>query len=347
MGEFDYEVECPSCGAVFTVPSIRLGRQEVCPVCRTVVLVGDAAAETAEAAEAMPAPEPELELQAPVAAVPPALADFDRSAPSFVCCVREQKVNPIAVGPVVREFTGQPLPDARRQIAKGKGILAEGLSLDTARSMVDTLGSKGVEAFAFPAEAVPAVEKELSAQLIYGADERALHIQVDVDGTVKSVQWEALAAGICTREQFFRGGALSAHTDERETIYIPTRYGVAIEHRIKHEPREREADLRITLVLQDRSGHVYVLPFDERHVRYAYLEDRLRPGLRQNLSLFLVDVLNWGGRAFFPEGFRAAAHGQFGRVTNVVGKLDSDNYLRWVLCCAAARGRFSRAAHDR
>jgi len=347
MGEFDYEVECPSCGAVFTVPSIRFGRQEACPVCRTVVLVGDDAAETAEPAQAAGAPEWEPQLQTPVAAAAPAPADFDRSAPSLVCCVREQKVNPIAVGPVVREFTGQPLPDARRQIAKGKGILAEGLSLDTARSMVDALGSKGVEAFAFPAEAVPAVEKELSAQLIYGADERALHIQVDVAGTIKSVQWEALAAGMCTREQFFRGGALSAHTDELETIYIPTRYGVAIEHRTKRRPREREADLRITLVLQDRSGHVYVLPFDERHVRYAYLGDRLRPSLRQNLSLLLGDVLKWAGGAFFPEGFRAAARGQFGRVTNVVGKLDSDNYLRWVLCCAAAGGRLGRVAHDR
>ncbi len=345
MGEFDYQVECPSCGAVFTVPAIRLGRQETCPVCRAVVRVAQEAPEAAEPVEAEGAPE--LEAPAPAEAVPLALGDFDASALALVCCVREQKVNPLEVGPIVRAFTGLPLTDARRQVAKGKGILAEGISLDRARDMADALGSKGVEVFACPAEVVPAIEKELAAQLIYGADEQALHIQVDAGGTIKSVLWESLAAGMCTREQFFRGGALSPQTEEVETVYIDTQYGVAVEQRMRHEPRERDADFRITFILKGPAGRVYLLPVDERHVRYAYLGDRLKSGVRQNLAQFLADVLDWASGAFFPEGMRAAARGQFERVTKVVGKVDFDNYLRWTLCCAAARGLFGSGAHDR
>ncbi len=67
----------------------------------------------------------------------------------------------------------------------------------------------------------------------------------------------------------------------------------------------------------------------------------MQPGHEQNFELFLNDMLRWGGRAFFTEGFSAAARGDRLRVTKVVGKADYANYVRWALCCAVARGSFS------
>jgi hypothetical protein len=52
----------------------------------------------------------------------------------------------------------------------------------------------------------------------------------------------------------------------------------------------------------------------------------------------LRDVMELGGRAFFPASFHAAAEGRRAGITKVTGKLESENYRRWVLCCAARRG---------
>jgi hypothetical protein len=67
----------------------------------------------------------------------------------------------------------------------------------------------------------------------------------------------------------------------------------------------------------------------------------------QNFVLFLNDVLRWGVRAFFTTSFRAAARGDRMHVTKVVGKVDYANYVRWVLCCTAARGRFGASPAPR
>ena len=78
MTRFDVEAECPACGALFTVPRIRRGSAENCPVCRCAVQVGGgeayedstaaepveeevrtvAAGETGPQAEAVRAPAP-------------------------------------------------------------------------------------------------------------------------------------------------------------------------------------------------------------------------------------------------------------------------------------------------
>lgn len=292
MAKLDDQVECPYCGALFMVPPGGAAGERTCPVCRASV--------------AIPAREPsgtapERAREEPWEPAAPAGFGADESAPALVCCVREEKVNVFDAGPFVEEFKGLTARKARRRIVQGKGILLEDVSLAVARTVVEGLGARGIEAFALPAAAVPAVERALSFVGVYGADERALHIQTDAQGTVESVPWAKLVAGTCVRP------ALEA---------------------------------KVVLVLRGRAGRPYLLPFAEGQVRYAYLEERMLPSQEQNLSLLLGDVLDWCGEAFFPAGFRAAARGDMASATKVLGKVEYDNYLRWTICCAVARGLF-------
>ncbi len=346
MVDFDLDVECPSCGAVFKVPRIRSGRDESCPVCRATVAVPEAGtAQEAETIEVEIAPGATAAAAATAAAVeptPPDLAGLDGGVAALVCCVREQRINPLEAGPVVTAFTGQTTADARRQVARGMGILAEGLRLDSAREMVEVLDRKGVEAFAMPAELVPAVERELPLVCIYGADERALHVQADQVGTVRSVPWETVAAGICTQPEFAQRagqqpGTAQEYTGSTGMVSIRIREG-------RPKPRPEKPEVQMTLALSDSAGRAYALAFTEHQVRYGYLEERLKPSGRQNLVLFLADVLKWAGWGFFPGRFRAAAEGRLVAIPKVVGKLDRNNYLRWAMCCAAAQGLFRPVA---
>jgi hypothetical protein len=110
--------------------------------------------------------------------------------------------------------------------------------------------------------------------------------------------------------------------------------------RTVHRPRETEPEILVTLVLSGAGGKADSLVFAERQVRYAYLEERLQPSHERNFATFLGDLLKWAPDAFFPASFRAVAAGRRMQVVKVVGRLDYGNYVRWAMCCAAARGHF-------
>lgn len=350
MTKFDYEVECPHCGATFQVARIRAGRQEACPVCRGAVDVVEAG--TAEAqAEPAPAPVQEAageeylpapERGAPQEAAAPEVIPADAPGPAMVCCAREEKLNPMKIGPLVAAFSGLGNGDARRKVVKSMGLLMDGMAMDTARGMVAALEEEGVEAFAVPAAWVPDPE-ELSFVRVYGADAGALRIQTDDQGSVKSVPWQAVAAGLCVRAAF---GPLKTELRAVDTYsYVPVvgvGTGVAAipQRSFRMERRQEEPKVRVVLILRHSRRGAQALAFTEEQVRYAYLGERMKHNRAQNLVLFLNDVLNWAGHAFFPAGFRAAAEGRRARITRVLGKVDYDNYVRWTLCCAAARGLF-------
>ncbi|MCK4283346.1 MAG: hypothetical protein KAX44_03430 [Candidatus Brocadiae bacterium] len=341
MVDFDLQVECPFCGAAFKVPRIRSGREERCPVCRATVAVPEAGTgREVEAVEVETAPGGTV---AAVEPTPPDLAGLGGGVAALVCSAREQRINPLDAGPVIAAFTGKTPLDARRQVMRGMGILAEGLRLDSAREMVEVLERKGVEAFAMPAELVPAVERKLPLVCIYGADERALHVQPDREGTVRSVPWETVAAGICTQHEL--AGRAGRQHEAREKYTVGSIGMARIRIRsARPRPREERPEVQMTLALSDRAGRAYALAFTEHQVRYGYLEERLKPSGRQNLVLLLADVLKWAGRGFFPGRFRAAAEGRLAGIPKVVGKLDRNSYLRWAMCCAAARGLFRPVA---
>jgi hypothetical protein len=331
MGDFDYDVECPYCGAVFSVPRIRAGRQEQCPVCRATVLVADEPRSGEEAVEEEPG-FPDEEMTRPGAPVP------DDAGRVCVCCAREQKVNPIAIGPLLATFTGVDEAEGRRRVVRSGGLLAEGLQADTARNLLAALAEEGVEAFAVPTSWLPEPH-QLRMTRVYGADPEALRIQTDVQGTVKAVPWSRLAVGLCVQTQ----PAVVSTTELRmeETFSPAGMGGLAPSGQLVYRARPAESlEPVVTLVLAGKGRVAYMLVFGEEQVRYAYLAERVRPGRAQNLSLLLGDLLRWGRRAFFPATFRAAAEGKPLRVRKVRTNLAMSNYLRWALCCAVSRGLF-------
>jgi len=357
MDSFDLQVECPHCGAEFAVARIRAGREESCPVCSGIVRVpaagaGGAGASAPESAatgsegdglqaevaeEPVPEAPEEGAVAEPAAFQARAVAEWERAV---VCCSAEQKANPFAAGPIVARHTGLSLPDARRQVVKGLGLLADGISMGVARQMVEELRGKGIEAFAVPVALVPAAAEERRVLRVYGADAEALRLETDAHGSVESVPWQRLAAGLCTRAAFMEPGEA-----ELEVVEEPFSGGGGAVSRTTYRRRENQPEppARVTLVVLEGPARASLLSFNERQVRYAYLEARLRPGHEQNFELFLSDVLKWGGQAFFSASLRAAARGDRFHVIRVVGKIDYANHVRWALCCATAGGRFGAA----
>jgi len=332
---------CPDCGAGFLVPVAGPGRKETCPLCGATFRIGTARGyqqvqpERLVMEEPWPAEEP--------GGSPLGSPDIgDVGGPVLVCCAREQKLNPLAVGPVVQAFTGLARREAMMHVNKGKGILAEGLSPDTAAALVEKLEQLPLEVFVLPEACVPPVARQVDIVRVHSADESALHVQTDAEGSVKAIRWAQLAVGLCTKEKFGGRTVVDEQVDRSPVVYgaggVPA-VGWSTVRRTKR--RKEEAHLRITLVLRDGTGRAYPMAFDETEVRYAYLGERMRPSSRENVGVFLDDVLRWGSPAFFPAGYRAVACGQPYRVTQVVGRLDYENYVRWAICCAAAQGLFA------
>lgn len=336
MGGLDYQAECPDCGAMLPT---RHGRA-TCPVCGAALRAKPGGAETASLGAGEPEAWEDDEERRPLR--PPHLAG-EREGPMVICCAREQKVNPLDVGPLVEGFTGLSRRDALTQVTRGMGILAVGVGPDSAEAMVEALAEHGVEAYAFPMPAEPPVARKLKISRIYGADEEALHVQTDASGAVKTMPWSKLTAGMCTQERFGRGPTRERQVERRPVMYSAGFGMPAVAWRTVRKTTRRmdKPKMRVTLVLRDESGRAYLMPFGERQVRYAYLGERIKTGSAQNLSVFLSDVLRWGSPAFFPAGFRAAAQADAHHVTRLVGKRDAENYLRWTLCCAAAQGLFA------
>ncbi len=331
MAGDEYEVECPYCGATFPMAGEEGGPVN-CPVCRGAITVEAAAGPDDDAADRGP---PACE---PAGAAPLALAltDADQEAPAYVCLAREEKVNPITLGALFERYTGLSRLEARRHVVRSLGLLLEDVSLQTAGGVVDALREENCEAFAVPAAAVPDVARELSLVRIYGADERALRIQTDPEGSIRSVRWSTIVAGICTLCELERRTVAERIPDDSGG-YVG---GADMAPTPWMRQRQVEPVLRVTLVLRDKVGHAYLLSFTEDQVRYGYLGERIQASREQNLELLLRDVARWAPHAFYPAGYRAAAEGLRPRVTKLMGTPDEERYLRWTLCCAAARGLF-------
>ncbi len=347
MSGFDYEVECPECGASFAVPRIRTGRPESCPVCRTAVVVPG----PGESATALPK-EPQQE--APSGPQPPragrraagparSLVGPGEGGRCLVCLASERKINPVEVGAIVESFAGLSRTEARMQVHQGMGILAEELSPDTAHHMLEKLRQKDIEACVVPAEVPARLGKDLPAVRIHGADEAALHVEMDRAGTVKAAPWNTLLTGVCFLED------MGGRTSRLESRDEPTGFvgisgmGAGVYRRrmsgLRVTSERREPELRVALVLlRGTTGELYRLRFGEDQVRYAYLGDRMRSTRRENLGELLADVMDYAPGAFFPDGFRAAASGSLQRARQVTCRLEADNYVRWAVCAAAARG---------
>lgn len=344
MAEFDLEIECSGCGASFRVPRIRAGRTETCPVCGAEVRVTLRGAE-APAAEQEPAPAGRQESPAPEPAPrrrPEPMPRVPAAGPLIVCAEGDRQVNPLAAGPLVCAYAGLPSAEGRMQVRRGMGVLGEGLGPDAARGMVKALERKGVGAFAVPQKAIGSLQRVLRMQGVYEVAEDALYVQAGREGKIRSVGWSAVVAGVCIRSMFGREKEVGSSRSSPTATYLAVPVGmggVLRGGRRRRMPRHTpEPELEAVLVLQRSGGELCRLPFAESEVRYAYLGDQLKPSRAENFAQVLADVLRYAGTAFFPQGWKEAAEGHTERIRKVTGKLDRDNYVRWAVCCAAARG---------
>ena len=334
MSQGEGQRDCPHCGA----PLSSRSREQACPVC----------------GGALGAPGPEVAPEGTAAAEQappewsPGPSDADGSAAAVVCLTEECKLNPMAVGPLVEEFLGLGRGDARHHVVRCKGLVAEGLALDAARHLVEALAEEGVGAFALPLSQVPDRVEEVSVAGIYGAEADALHLDVDGQGTRKSVPWRQVVAGVCTRPEFPGRRTREVAFEGPEAVLVGMHgalYASGPNSMRVQQPAPPK--LRVTLVLAGRPGEAGLLGFDEQQVRYAYLGQRVLPAQHLNFGLLLEDILTHCPHAFWPRTFRAAAGGSAVRVPKVLGKLDYDHYVRWAVCCAAARGLFPTGAAGR
>jgi hypothetical protein len=353
MDDSELQVECPHCGAVFGVADGPAGRQATCPVCRGAVKVLDVAREATTTAEG------EQEQEHPPSSASGGLRrtgeheqekvqDYfaARSAENLVsadagyclvCCAHEEKPNLLAVSPVLRSFTGVPARDAAHQVTHGMGILAERLAPDTALSLVVALKAKGTEAFAVPAEKAPGPVDHVQIASIYDVDQKALHVQVDAQGTVRALGWDAVLAGVTTKDRL----------EEHRTVEYDTEYsygggGMAgagiVSRRYSQHERVEAAPLTLSLVVRDQNGRLHVMTVKPLQVRYAYLGERLLNSHSANFLLFLADVAKWAQGAYFPPSYVHVAAGSPFAVKEPAGRAEYNNYLRWAVCCAVARG---------
>ena len=341
MTEFDVQVDCPACGASFSVPRIRQGRAETCPVCRSPVKVPGAPAEGEErprkparghekATAAVPAPGRaaggvEVDVPSAPLAVP--------SGKCLVCLHDDARFDISEVSPVVDELDGLITLDTRLQLAQGMGILAKHIPQDVAEEMVARLSGVQVPAFAVDEALVPAVERQLPIIIVHSVADEAIYVQSDVQGTVESVPWPLVAGGFCAQEHVVRGGPTELQVEyhdywasgqmARDTLY-------------KAVPRPREPDIECTLLLRGRSGNFYSMRFTEKKVRYSYLLERGEQRRGNRFSLFLTDILRCCPHGFFPGSMRAVAAGRRMKVAQLKRRDDYVRYREWVCACIAA-----------
>jgi len=324
MTQFDVRVQCPACGAGFTVPRIRRGSAEACPVCGFRVEVPGGSAY--EEGEAQPA--------ATDAAAQPRAAARE-AAPStgrcVVCALQEGRVNPLLAAPLISEAAGVPLAEAKLRVVQGLGVLAEGIPAPQAHRLAELLRAARVPAFALDEARVPRVERELPMIRVYDVRDDALWVQSDAAGTVRPVPWQALAGGFCTKMRVVRGGPPELEVQHR--VYYAGN-GPVVDRRVyraARRPPEPAADC--TLLVQGNSGRLYSMRFSEREARYAYLGRRQRPSAALNFSLLLADLIARCPHGFFPQSTREVAAGRRHRVARLRTKADYERYLKWVLCC--------------
>jgi hypothetical protein len=201
-----------------------------------------------------------------------------------------------------------------------------------------------VDAFALPLEWLPEAGGSVRVARIHGADEETLAVEVDLRGTVKTVSWRRLAAGMCMKPRF--GGDVKYEREQAPgSVHVVAVGGVGMAAHTSSSTRYKrktlEPEIEVSLVLRDAAGKAFMMDFRESQVRFGYLGDRAHPSTEQNLAELLGDILRWAPRAFFPAGFRAVAAGKRGRVTRPVGSMERSNYVRWTIACAAARGLFA------
>ena len=336
-------MECPHCGAPLSASYLRSDEGRTCPVCGGR-LTAAPAAPVPQAPAAVVAPEAALKdawEQEPPASWAAGETDADLSGPAYVCLTEERKINPLAVGPLLERFAGLGRADARHHAAHGKGLIAEGLSLDRARSLVAALRGEGIEAFALSAARVPRELQEVHIARIHGAEDDALHLEVTARGEVKAVPWSRLVAGLCTRMQFPGRERVAVEVDRPVPIAgAGMGMGWVMDSETVHVDRAARPVLCVTLVFSGRPDTAHFVQFGEGDVRYAYLGARVLPAQHQNLCLLLRDIAEHCPHGFFPAGYQAAAGGATRRVPKVLGKLDYGHYVQWGICCAAARNLF-------
>jgi hypothetical protein len=343
MTPFEYEAECPECGA-----SVPMGAGDdagigICPVCGARFRASDEPEEDAPGDDAGAEGDQAAEVWLTAGGAGLALSEAHQMAPSLVCLANEQKVNPLAVGSLLEAFTGLETRESRRRVVTGNGLLADGLGLDTARRLVDALAAQNIDAFALPVDRFPQVAGRVKIVRVHGADEEALAVQVDREGTIKTVSWPRVAAGMCVKAKF--GGEVTYEPQDDRTGFHAApgaRAGMAgyATPFTAYKRKTVEPEIEVSLVLRDAAGRAFMMDFRESQVRFAYLGDRVHPGREQNLAELLGDILRWAPHAFFAAGFRAVASGKRMRVTKLVGSMERDNYVRWTIACAAARGLF-------
>ena len=320
MNDEDIEVQCPWCGAWTAAPAGAAGAEVKCLHCNGVFRP------TADEREIGDG-EPESVPADAVAAMP---------GPRMVCRMREGTVNPLAAGAVIATFTGMNERAARMEANRGMGIMAGGLAPDTAENMCRALAEEGIEAFAVPEAAMPRLGPKLNVEHVDHAGAQGLLVRVHARSEAGRISWDRLAAGLCTWTPQDRLYKTESYRDSIVTArgaQIPIRRS----RRTLGEPR-----MCVTLFFRGSEGAARQMGLHEREFDYSFLGERMGQSADLNCMAFLERTTEWAPAAFFPEGYYAAAENDSARFVRPVSKVARQNYVRWTLCCAAARGVFLR-----
>jgi hypothetical protein len=325
MPGFDVEVSCPACGAAFEVPQIRKGRTEKCPVCREKVPVagnvhGDPAASVAE-----PAPSPDTSTAAPIIGSEP-----EPGGLCVICLPIRQRVNPLAVAPVLCDLLDVLPVEIKMQLRRGQGVLADEVPVGVADEIIRRLKHKGIGAFAVDQSRVPQIHNRVGVVRVQGLRSDGIIIQTDARGTERRISGSAVAAVFCTRPKVVAGGPTELQTE----TYLSPRGGIRTSVRAK--PRNADPDARCTILVRGKSGRLYAVSFAESEVQYSYLAERMKAGASQNFCIFVGDLLKVCDRAFFPASMEAVGEGDFRAIVELKKK-EFDKYERWIRCCVARK----------
>jgi len=322
---FDAEAFCRSCGTRFSVPRIREERTEHCPACGSPVRVG-AAKETIR-----------KDQRAPWA--PPA-EQADEASRFLVCMKDDVKPNVYAISRTLQACTGQSRAEITLQVARGMGILAEGLVEGIARRAACALEGNGIPAFAVAEVRVPAVARSPALTCVRGVSVEGVRLQLGAGNPVHLLPPDSLAACLCTMEKAVRGGP--TELEVRRRIMPGAAGGIGgglgfARTRTGYRARKRppEPGLLVTMLIWQKKGLLATIAVGEDQVRYAYFGSRRKPGRRQNQALFLRDLMEHCPGAFFPARTRAVAGGDRRHAALLDQQLDYPNYCRWAACCLA------------
>ena len=209
----------------------------------------------------------------------------------------EERVDVSAVARAVAPVVGRPRFEVARQLRATRGIVARGVSAESARRIVEGLSAMGIEAVALPEEDwTPLPPAERVFQLALGPN--GLFLRLAEEDLL--IPWEHLLAVVAARL-----GGTEARIISRATG-APRYYNFA--DTLDWETRRRTARHVVDFFPDDPWRRLRV---EEGRIDFHLERDAARPSTAVQLEELGRQVRRWAGNAFLNTG--AEILGEHGR----------------------------------